>query len=290
MSEEITPEEITKKLEATGMFKEDEKNAETPQKEEKSADAEEKEVLKESVEDTASLSDVEEEATKKGWKPDGLKSADEFLRAEPLYEEIKKRGKEYKALKTQFDELAKHVSALKKSGYEKRLEHIQTEREEAIARSDVASVDYLDEELSNIQGEMQKDAQPPIHPAAAAFEERHHDILTDYSLEAQAIKEFIVQRDQQLMTFNLDPEVHIQTLEKDLQSKFPRQFEAETGEQEQAPAVESDSRPVTTKKKSKYTFADLSQDQKSIYKYMEKRGVMSGPDYIKQLQEIGELK
>lgn len=283
MSDEMAAA-VTAKLAEQGIV-------EAPKKVEVAESAEkEPEVVVESV-SSEQFSDVEHEAMKKGWKPDGPKSAEEFLRAEPLYEEIKQRGKEIKTLRSQVDELMKHVSNLKKAGYEEKLDLIKQERANAIARSDIASVDYLDEQLYAVKAELQKErpAVPELHPAAVAFVEKYNDLINDPSEEAAEVKAFIDFKDKQLGAKGLAPEVHIKTLEEQLHKRYPERFKSE---ERVSPvmAVEADSRSVSVRKKSKYSYADLTPDQKSIYKHMEKRGVMSGADYIKQLVEIGELK
>jgi len=281
MSDDVTAEVIESKLKDKGVFDVEEKAEDT------STETEETVLV-----DKTSTS--EQEAIAKGWKPDGPKSADEFLRAEPLYEELKQRGKELKTLRSQVETLTKHVGGLKKAGYQEKIDVIQAERESAVARSDQDSLNYLDDELQKVQTEMVQEVQevqePQAHPAALEFLDKYKDVLQDYSLEAQGIKEFIDERDKQLATHNLDPVIHMKTLEKDMKSQFPDRFRTE--QQTEAPimAVESDSRPVTSRRKSKYAFSDLSADQKNIYKYMERKGVMTGPEYIKQLAEIGELK
>ena len=281
MSDDVTAEVIESKLKDKGVFDVEEKAEDT------STETEETVLV-----DKTSTS--EQEAIAKGWKPDGPKSADEFLRAEPLYEELKQRGKELKTLRSQVETLTKHVGGLKKAGYQEKIDVIQAERESAVARSDQDSLNYLDDELQKVQIEMVQEVQevqePQAHPAALEFLDKYKDVLQDYSLEAQGIKEFIDERDKQLATHNLDPVIHMKTLEKDMKSQFPDRFRTE--QQTEAPimAVESDSRPVTSRRKSKYAFSDLSADQKNIYKYMERKGVMTGPEYIKQLAEIGELK
>lgn len=240
---------------------------------------------------TEEFSATETEAMQKGWKPDGPKSADEFLRAEPLYDEIKQRGKEIKHLRSQVDELIKHVSGMKKAGYENQLDNIKKERANAVARSDLASVEYLDDQLHQVRAELQKEAPPALHPAAAAFVEKYNDLITDYSLESQEIKEFLDFRDRQLAAHHLDPELHMKTLEKDLQKRYPERFTTpEPARRSSVSSVESDSRPLAGRKSSKFSFSDLSSDQKSIYKQFEKRGVMTGAEYIKQLVDTGNLK
>ena len=279
MSDESTPEELVQaELEKQGIVKEEKEDA----KEEKAVSQEaEKEVLKEE----APKSSVADLATKFGWKEDGPKSAEEFISY--ALENLEPRGKELKSLKSQMNELMGHVGNLKKAGYEDQIAAIKAERDEAVARSDVESVDYLNTELNKVNTELQNEnVAAPMHPAAVEFMERHEAILNDYSLEGQEIQQFIQERDNSLGQFNLDPEVHIQTLEKDLRTKFPTRFNTE--QEVAAPMVESDSAPLKTKGK-KVIFSDLSPDQKQICRKLEKSGVMSSEDYIQQLIDTEAL-
>ena len=231
---------------------------------------------------------AEAEAMKKGWKPDGPKSAEEFLRAEPLYEEIKKRGKELKDVRSQVDELVKMVSAMRKAGYEEKLEVIKQERAQAIARSDIDSVDYLDDQLYQVKNELQKEVapHPEVHPAAQQFVDKYKDVLKDPEVASYVQrKDIALGNDPDVV----DPYDHMKKLEEQLFKKYPDRF-PQIEKTEVVMAVESDSRPVTAKRKTKYSFSDLNHDQKEIYKYMEKTGDMAGEDYIKKLADAGLIQ
>ena len=301
MDEEDIAQKITEQLKEKGIntdVKLEQSDAEEDQKEE--SPVEEAEVLghadlnpssmDEPVLEPESKSNAEDEALSKGWKPDGPKSAEEFLRAEPLYEEIKRRGKEAKELKAQLAELTRHVAGLKKAGYESKIDQMQDQRQQAIVRSDIDSVDYYDNELQKLKTEMQTDVEiQQLHPAAQEFLERHKELQSDYSLEAQEIKSFISQRDKELFTYSLDPYVHIQTLEKDLQKKFPERYKRSAPETQSVSAVESDAAPVASRsKKGQFAYSDLTRDQKQVCQRLVKRGVMTKEAYIKQIAEINE--
>lgn len=243
-------------------------------------------VLAESV--PVEVESEEDEAKRKGWKPDGPKSAGEFLRSDPLYVELKKRGKEIKVLRAQMDEALKHISNLKKAGYQEKLDVIKQERANAIARSDIESVDYLDEQLHQVKAELQQETivQPEIHPAAQAFLEKHKDVLKDPEIQKYVSKKDIALGNDPDVS---DPYDHMKKLEEQLFKKYPEKF----GVAEKAEplfAVESDSRPVTSARraKTKHGFGDLNQVQKKIYSHLIKHGG-SGEEYIKQLVDMGEL-
>ena len=290
MDEEDIAQKITEQLKEKGIntdVKLEQSDAEEDQKEESPVEETEKESV---LLEPDNKSDAEAEALSKGWKPDGPKSAEEFLRAEPLYEEIKRRGKEAKELKAQLAELTRHVAGLKKAGYETKIDQMQDQRQQAIVRSDVDSVDYYDNELQKLKTEMQTDVEiQQLHPAAQEFLERHKELQSDYSLEAQEVKDFISRRDKELFVHNLDPYVHIQTLEKDLQKQFPARYKSSAQVAHQVSAVESDAAPVASKaKKGQFAYSDLTRDQKQVCQRLIKRGVMTKEAYIKQIAEINE--
>ena len=289
MSEEFTIEqEIAEKLKEKGITNEEKKEETTVSETKEPTEEVLEEPTTKSEEQSTSEDPVASLASKFGWDEKGPKSAEEYIAF--AMENLEPRGKELKQLKFKIDELTSHLSNLKKAGYKDKMEALKAERDEAVVRSDVDSVNYIDDELYKVKTELsQEETEPQVHPVALDFVNKYKDILQDYSLESQEIKEFINERDIQLASYNLDPEVHIKTLEKDMKSKFPDKFNVQSKEPE-ITAVESDSRPITTTKKSKYTFADLNNEQKSMYKYLEKRGVMSGNEYIKQLVDTEALK
>jgi len=297
MSEDAIVKEIEEKLAARGIKDESEKEeapkvAEEEKVEEatvaKDATVEEEEVVAENA--TSEFTEVENQAIELGWKPDGPKSAEEFIRAQPLYDELKKRGKEIKKLNSRLEELTNHVSGLKKAGYKEKLDLLSAEREDAVARSDLDTLNYLDDELYNLKSEMSQveEEHPEAPPEAMEFIHKYENVFKDYSLEAEEVKNFVAERDVQLASHNLEPDIHIKTLEKDMKAKFPKFFEVK-GKEPTVSAVESDSRPVTTKRRAKFTFSDLTHHQKEICKGFERKGIMSTDEYIKQLVEIGEL-
>lgn len=278
--------ELLKNLEALNPLKEQEPEVIEAEPEVKAEASE-----AEATEDVLAKYNDEEREILKMWDPNGVKSADEFLRADPLYKEIAKRGKKLQALEEKLNLAMSHISNLQKAGYEEKLEMIKHERANAVARSDLESVDYLDEQLYKVKEEIKQVAPTPQHqlvPEAMAFLNKHEALIQDYSLEAMEIKAFIDKRDRELASFNLTPEVHFKTLEKDMKSKFPSRFGPKEAK-EVISAVESDTQPVkrVNQTKSKLAFKDLDVDQKKMYRYMESRGYDT-ERYLKQLQDLNK--
>ncbi len=294
MSDEFTPEAITAQLKELGITESGEvKNgaqhkAEKSEPSEKIQETNEEETNEEVVleaKEESNDSDVEADARAMGWSPDGVKSAAEFLRAAPLYEEIKARGKKEKELLETINELKAHMDKQQKLAYEQALADLREERDEAISLGDVEQVNQLDYKIKE-QEKTHKAVDES--PEALAFVSKHSDWINDPSYEAQKMREFTAKRDQELLAYNLSPTEHLKILENDLKGEFPNKFKNKENIPYQS--VESGANKVSkTANKLKYGFSDLSPEQKKCARHFEKRGIMKTEDYIKSLVNLGEL-
>ena len=142
--------------------------------------------------------------------------------------------------------------------------------------------------MSEVQTEMNT-PEINVHPALTDFDERHKDLITDYSLEAQEIKDFIQERSKTIVQFTQDPEVLVRTIEKDLKTKYPSRF-GDNKSEKKAPvqAVESDANPTSSGTRKSHTFKDLNRIQKDICRSIVRNGG-SQEEFIQQLVELGEL-
>lgn len=238
-------------------------------------------------------SETEKEAMAIGWKPDaGPKSAEEFLRAAPLYNRIKKDGKKIEELEKTLHELKSLISKQNEMSYKKALKELQVQKRDAISLGDIDAVTNIDNEIRSHEAALREHstpAAPPITPEVEAFAERHKSWLHGTSYEAHQMREFAHQRDQELTRYNMTPEEHLKVIENELKERFKNHFVS--NEVPSAAVVESDSAPVrSAPAKSKFSFKDLNAAQKQVAKYFSARGVMTTEDYIKQLVELGELK
>lgn len=292
--------EIAQKLEAFGVFTEEEKTEDKVEDvaTEKRHDEEEREedeakiVPDEEADNEEKEKTIEEQALASGWNPDGEKTAGEWVRTESMFKEIKARGKEIKELQATLAELKEFAKQQKEVGYKNAMEELQSQRRAAIAEGDVEAVENFDAEIEKHKtGEAEKVEQ---HPAAVAFGERHRDWIDDYSYEAMEIKDFVRKRDGELLAFGLDPEKHIETIEKDLRVKFPTRFAKEEPEKDTPTTnmVESGTSGTARsgKKKNQFGFEHLNKDQKHAARMFERQGVMKVDEYIAALVEAGELK
>jgi len=236
--------------------------------------------------------EFEKEQMEKGWNPDGPKSAEEYSRSQPLYDEIKARGKQIKQMQKTLDSLTEHMSKQEKLAYEKALETLRQEKEEAIQRGDVHGVMDVEQRQNNMLAEAKEQKQEVI-PEAEAFAEKYEHIFKSADFDEVEITKFVMERDSELMAKNLSPKQHMELLESHMLKKFPNYFgngkETVTrGNQ----SVESGngSNVVGKSSKSKYTFHDLNPEQRRVARDFEKYGIMKVGAYIKQLVELGDLK
>lgn len=234
------------------------------------------------------FSEFEREQMAKGWNPDGVKSAEEYSRTEPLYEEIKSRGKQLKQMQKAIDALTQHMSKQEKIAYDKALHTLRQERHEAIARGDIRDVERIEAETQQLL------TPPPVAiPEAEAFKEKYENIFNSANYEEMEIVKFLQERDVELMSRNLAPAEHMKTLEQHMLKKFPSYFgQKEVVNRNDTSSVETGNSSNVVKKSSRSRFSlhDLNNEQKQVARDFEKFGIMKVDEYIKQLVELGELK
>ena len=232
--------------------------------------------------------EFEQEQMAKGWKPDGVKSAEEYARTEPLYEEIKARGKQLKQMQKAIESLTEHMTKQEKLAYEKALETLRQEKNDAIYRGDVQAVAQIEQEQHRLT------TPPPVRvPEADAFTEKYEKLFKSSGFEEMEIVKFIEQRDIDLMARKLSPAEHMAMLEDHMLKKFPHYFGGSKETVDRAShGVETGQGSNVARKstRTKYTFNDLSPEQRQVARDFEKFGIMKVDDYIKQLVELKELK
>lgn len=245
---------------------------------------ENQEAVEAEVEDTGP-SDIELQAMAQGWKPGGVKSADEFLRAGPLYEEIERRGKRIDGLEKKLEALISFQ--LKQEELKKKAEQDQLleDKIQAIQNGDVAGVQAVEKKI-----EASNKKETP--PEALDFVERHKSWWEDGSnAENVEMKNFALSRDDTLSSRGLNPTDHFKQIEKELEQLYPHRFQKANVEERKVSSVETNNLAVPTAGiKKNYGLSDLNKEQKAIARVVVDSGIMSLSDYIKDLVKLGELK
>ena len=249
-------------------------------------------IEKKNTSDEKVLSETEEEAKSKGWDPDGPKSADEYLRAEPLYEEIKARGKDIKELKDTISHLKGLMDKQQQAAYQQAISDLQAARNEAIELGDVEEVNRIEDQAKRLQ----QDVQPPqVSEKVQSFVNRNQGWLYNQNEIANEIKMVAEAKYQVLKQQGKSDEEIIDIVEPFLQKVYPDVVAGGASKEASTPKVspvDSPSLGASAKHASrkKFTFSDLNDQQKEACRYFDKAGIMKPEDYIKELIKVGDLK
>lgn len=255
---------------------------------------------------------VEELAMKMGWNPEHdessgrpFVSADEFiLRSRDIQNtmsnqlsQLTKTNKELAAGMHQLKEHYQKLTATEVGRLKKEIAEIKNRRDEAIDDGNKDRVRELDEQITNLQ-QTATEAEA-ILKADAQRKTASDNGDSNANLTPQAKKwlsdnpwygtdeEMTSYIDAQADRFRgLPDERYFAMLTKQARDIFPERFEYKT-----APTVEGDNLRAGNKghKHSKFSFNDLSAEQKRWATFYKKQGVMEPQEYVDELVKIGEL-
>ncbi len=238
---------------------------------------------------------IEQMALTYGWKPEGKKSAEEYIkyaldnfpeRGEALSKQakaIENKDNELDKMKSVLDELSSHMKKQKDVAYQQALADIQSQRKQAIALGDENLVNHLDQAKANLQQD------PNRLKPVEEFRQRHGDWLNDTSFEAIEMQEWVLERDDYLAKKGLPPDQHMDLLEKHLYAKFPSYFNKD-GHTNAVDSMQNSNVAGSGGRKKNFTLNDLTNEQRDVAQYLEKSGHLKIADYIKQLVDNGDLK
>lgn len=226
------------------------------------------------------FSEFERKMMEKGWKPDGEKTAEQWLD-----DGFEIRGKRVDALYKTVDYLKAKLDRDEKLAHDRAVQELNAEKVRAIELSDVKRV-------SEIEAKQASMLDPSKRNLIAEFEQKHSDWLKGTSHQAQKMSDAAMDRFGKLLNSGLPMETQLESLENYMVGEFPDYFN-KTKQISDAPtmAVEGGQSGVVASKgrKRSYSINDLSDDQRMIAKTLEKKGVMSIQDYIKDLVKSGDL-
>ncbi len=231
-------------------------------------------------------SSIEALAAQYGWSPDGEKSAEDFIKV--AMDKFPDQSKKIKQLFRTVEEMKTHMSKAEKVAYERAKTELDAQRRQAIKQGDVDLVEELDRARDALPATMEE----PLHPAIADFEERHRDWLDGTSYEEMKMQQWVQDHGAILGKKRLPVDEHMAVLEDHLKKEFPKYFKIEEEDDIVSPvatARETSTAKASSKNK-KYSFNDLSAEQKQIARDFESVGFMKIDDYIKNLIAHGELK
>lgn len=240
----------------------------------------------ESQEETAPVhNEIEQKALASGWNPEGEKSAEEWVKYEPIYKKLKHRGEEIKELKDTMHEMRSMMDRQRQQAYEQAYQDLQVQKYEAIESGDVDAVNVVDSQIESLRS--QQVPQQPI-PEVTQFMEKNKGWLQDTSVEAQNMRLMAEAKYIMLKNQGYSDREIVREVETTLQSTFPQRFETTN----KPPVIESPSveaRASAARVAKEPTFKNLSSEQQKICRQFVKTGVMTEKEYITELKKLGEI-
>jgi len=234
-------------------------------------------------------SSIEELATQYGWNAEGEKSAEDFIKV--AMDKFPDQSKKIKQLFRTVEELKVHMTKTEKVAYERAKKELEGQRREAIQQGDVELVDELDRMRSEMAPVMQEEVEEAEqHEAVVAFEAKNSEWLQGTSYEELKMQKWMQEHGSVLGAKRLPVEKHMELLDQHVRREFPDYFDDGEDNIKSPVASARDSAPVKMGKGKKFSFNDLSAEQKQIARDFESIGFMKTDDYIKSLVAHGELK
>lgn len=227
----------------------------------------------------------EEKGLSLGWKPNGKKSAKQWLEDYPLLKEIRQLDKANKDLATL---LTSYINGQNKEKQDKQEAEIKQIRTEAIKMGDVETVEKIDKSIQETRA-----PKPQVDQVFQDFHTKYPQIFDPQSLEDLEIRQFFLKTDSALGT-HLSAEKHMALLEQAILKQFPQHFGGSQDDEEEVltPRVESGIQSNVKKSlRKRFTEHDLSPDQLATFKGFQKYNVpITVEQYIDKLQQQGDLK
>jgi hypothetical protein len=233
--------------------------------------------------------EFEQEQMKLGWNPSGSKSAEQWAGDYPLFKKIKELTAKQEKAERLLENMAKNAQKAEEYGYKKAYAELEAQKEQAIRQGDVQAVRAVEQE----QNKLATNSSGPInaHPAIKEFTEKYSDILNCAADDYKRLKILsdLSTVDKNLMSKQLDPATHMKHLENYLHTNYPDHFKQE--EPFQAVEGNTNSSGMNRGVKKKFTYNDLSSEQKEMANYLKNSKLgKSIDDYIKDLVKFGDLK
>lgn len=261
-----------------------EKTEEAPEKEAKPSHKQYEERL-----DAMSEEEREEEAKKQGWKPDGRRTAKEYLEISPFAKALANSRRAERTKDLAIQELAQQMKEQRQAGYEQALRDLNNEFEENVLKGDVEAAKETNDKMTKLQQSAPSDnsldsADPEV---IDAFSEEHRAwILDETSYQAKEVRDFFTSRDMELKKKNIPVVERLEIIDKDIRYKYPGMVQnydkpEPQSERKAVPIVDvSTAAPAATK--DKITFNSLSPDEKRVAREFEAQGVMSIEKFVER--------
>lgn len=245
------------------------------------------------VEPVEVLSDTEAQARELGWLPKeefeaipenaGKKwrSAEDFLDRKSFFDKIEQSNREIKNLRKALQALAQHNQKIEKLSYEKALQELKKERDQALEEHDLVKAEKLRDSIDELKTKIKEQPEPVVPESNAEFNEwieKNQWYKTDIDMRAYA-EGYAVQ----LWNSGVrDPSVALPMIEKKVKEVFSQKFK--NPGKAQVPGIEGGTRKDPTKKQDNF---QLTEEEERILNTMLRAGApITREEYIKQLKAV----
>lgn len=228
--------------------------------------------------DNKEYTSFEKKCMDAGWNPNGKKPAEDWA-----LDGLSVRNEKITDLYKLHDNLKDLMSKQEQAIYDKAKAELVAERDNAIARGDVQSVKEIEKQEENLK------IQTRIQSAVNSFINRNESWCKSNEPEHLEMQKEMKLMDMSLGPRGMSPEDHFAAIEVHLRNKFPEQF-GEQPTKKRGQAVEGGRATVSHDSKRKFTFDDLSPQQKQFANMYEKQKLMTKEKYIDELVKAGALK
>lgn len=211
---------------------------------------------------------------------------------------LKQRDRDIEDLKKSISSLGEHNKKLAKIEYEKASRDLRKEKAKALREED-------DDAVAEIEGKLDelKEAKDELDVAPETKEEPEQYTVPDEILEWISAPGQTWYRDNKMLR-NIadgigaayiednginDPQAVIKHVEKEMKKRYPDELGVKRRPRGPAGGVDGGGPKGKGNNQHKYSFSDLSEEQQNIAKTLKDMDTMEIDEYVKQIEEMGEL-
>ena len=238
------------------------------------------------VEESPELSEIEQEATLHGWKPEGAEgkrtlSAEEFMDRQPLYDDNKSMKRQIKRLQEGMDALKTHQGKIRADERTKVIQELQQAKVRAMEEENYNAVVQIDDKIAETRAEAQADVLEPV--TNNAFESWVEG--NDWYNQDPEMKEYadMIGNGYASQNPNKDLSDVYEIVTKEVKQRFKHKFQNPLSDT--SSPVEGARRGSTTS--SKLRASDLPEMDRQIMKSIIRAGGITEEEYLKEYAELG---
>lgn len=231
---------------------------------------------------------IEAKARELGWRPQSEYSGDpedwlnpkEFLGRKPLHDKLKAQGKEIKAMRADFQKVAKGMAHMQAHAYQQALADLKAQRKAAMDAGDDDAVEQIDDAVTrtrhakNQAEAAAKNTDSVVPPEVANWATKNPWFTQDAELRADAELYF-----RNYMHANPDAELDdaLKYAERRTKAANPDKFKISTPKPSPVEGGRSPSGGTGGGK----SYADMPKDARDACDVMVRKGLVSRENYVK---------